>query len=167
MKNRVKAFTIMEVTVAMILAAMVIGITYTAFNIVNQLYSAFNKKNVSMAVLTRLDELLKKDFAGADIVALTQNGIVCKISGQAITYQLDTGFVVRTSTIIDTFKVSTQNITTLFENQPVNAVSPVAEQNRVDELQFIITFQDEKIPYHYHKDYSAANLIERNPNAVN
>ena len=167
MNKRVKAFTIIEITVAMLISAIVIGITYAAFNIVNQSYRSFQHKNEDIAVLMRLDELLRNDFSKADMISKTTNGIFIKKGSDSITYAFEPGFTVRTSSIIDTFKVTMQGLVTGFEAVPITMVNPVTEQNRIDELEYSVLFENEKIPYYYRKQYSSADLIERNPNAVN
>jgi len=167
MNKRVKAFTIMEISVVMLISAIVIGIAYTAFNIINQSYRSFQHKNEDVAVLIRLDELLRKDFLRANSISKTTNGIFVKTGNDSVTYEFEPDFTVRTSTIIDTFKLNVQDIFTNFEASPLTAINPVTEQNRIDELDFSILFGNEKIPYYYHKQYSSTNLIERNPNAIN
>jgi Tfp pilus assembly protein PilE len=166
-KYKVRAFTIMELTVAMLLAAIVIGITYAAYSIISQSYIVYHNKNEDMAGLVRLDELLKKDFSHADTISKVENGIVCTIDTASITYEFQPDYVVRHSTIIDTFKLKTAEINTLFENQLITEINSIAEQNRLDELDITVLFYAEKIPYYYHKQYSSASLAERNPNAVN
>ena len=165
-KHRVKAYTLMEITVAMLVSAIVISITYSAYSIVSRSYIAYKTKNDRLAVLERLDELLKRDFSHADSILKTDNGILVMSKGDSISYELDTAFVVRMSTIIDTFKVKTAETVTSFENASITVISPDKGQNRIDDLDFTLLFENEKIPYHYHKDYSSANLIERNPNAI-
>jgi len=167
MNKRLKAFTIMEITVVMLISAIVIGIAYTAFNIINQSYRSFQQKNEHMAELVRLDELLRKDFNRATMISKTTSGIFLKASTDSVTYDFEPNFTVRTSTITDTFKLDVQDILTNFEASPVTVLNPIAEQNRIDELDFSILFENEKIQYNYHKQYSSANLIERNPNAIN
>jgi hypothetical protein len=167
MNKRVKAFTILEVTITMLVAALVIGITYSAYSIIIKAYGSFNHKNQDMAVLVRLDEWLKKDFAHADIVLKDTAGIVLNSADHHIKYRFDPDFIVRFEIKSDTFKFKTDSLVTSFEAVPINEFGPTDEQNRLDDLDLIILFQDEKIPYHYHKQYSAANLINRNSNAVN
>ncbi|MHB8208036.1 PulJ/GspJ family protein [Mucilaginibacter sp.] len=167
MNKRVKAFTIMEITVVMLISAIVIGIAYTAFNIIGQSYRSFQHKNEELAVLIRLDELLRKDFSRADTISKTAGGIFVKTGTDSVTYAFEPDFTVRTSTIIDTFKLNVQDVTASFETSPITTIDPVSEQNRIDELDFSILFENEKIPYTYYKQYSSANLIERNPNAIN
>ncbi|MCC8427244.1 type II secretion system protein J [Mucilaginibacter sp. UR6-11] len=166
-KHKVKAFTIMEVTVAMLIASIAIGITYTIYTIVAKSYSVYNVRSNNTAVLIRLDELLKNDFEHADRILKTQNGITLKGPGKLVNYEIESDFIVRTAGITDTFKVKTQEINTSFENAPLTEINSDEEQNRIDELQMMVLFEDKKIPYHYFKQYSSTNLMQRNTNAVN
>jgi Tfp pilus assembly protein PilE len=166
-KHQVKAFTIMEVTITMLVAAILIGITYTSYSIVSKSYLSFNVKNNDMAVLERLDELLKKDFEHAEIILKDTSGISLRSADRIINYKFSPDFMVRTAGIVDTFKIKISDFNATFEGVPVSEVGPAEEQNRLDELDINILFQNEKIPYHYHKQYSSVNLIQRNPNALN
>jgi Tfp pilus assembly protein PilE len=157
----------MEITVTMLIAAIVIGITYSAFLIMSQSYNAYHKKSEVTALLVQLDQLLKKDFIHSDSIAKIQDGILFKTGTDSIKYEFQPNVIVRISTIIDTFKFKGQEINTLFENQPITEVSPLEQYNRIDELSLVILLNDEKIPYHYYKLYSSANLIERIDHAVN
>jgi len=165
--KRVKAFTILEVTITMLIAAVLIGFTYMAYSIVVKSYGSFSQKSQDMAVLIRLDEWLKKDFGHAEIIQKDTAGIVFNSTEHHVKYLFDPDFIVRTEFRTDTFKIKTEAITTAFEDQPVSDFSSNEEQNRLDDLILVILFRDEKISYHYHKQYSSANLINRNPNALN
>jgi hypothetical protein len=59
----------MEVTVTMMIAAILMGITYTTHIIVSKSYLSFNTKNAGMAEVELLDKLLKRDFDRADVIA--------------------------------------------------------------------------------------------------
>jgi Tfp pilus assembly protein PilE len=166
-KQRVKAFTILEVTITMLVAALVIGITYSAYSIIIKSYGVFNHKNQDMAELVRLDEWLKKDFSRADTILKDTTGIALNSAEHHIKYRFDTDFIIRAEIRADTFNVKIDSVATSFGALPVNEYGPTDERNRLDEIDLVILFQGEKIPYHYHKQYSSANLINRNPNAVN
>jgi Tfp pilus assembly protein PilE len=166
-RRKVKAFTIMEVTITMLISAIVIGITYSAWSIVSQSYTAYQNKNEGLALLSRIDQLLAKDFAHAELISKTEDGVLLMSPSDTINYVFKPDFIVRASLVIDTFKVQNGGVTTLFESQPVSEVNPDGEQNRVDELDFFILLKNGNIPYHYQKQYSSANLLGRNPNAVN
>jgi prepilin-type N-terminal cleavage/methylation domain-containing protein len=165
--RRVKAFTIMEVTVTMMIASILMGITYTTYSIISKSYLSFNRKNSDMAALEQLDKLLKRDFERAEIIQKETGGITIKNAEHTVTYEFNPDFIVRTAGIVDTFKIKTEEITTSFEGLPVNEVGSSEEQNRLDELGINLLYQNEKIPYYYHKQYSSVNLIQRNPNALN
>ena len=167
MKKTVRAFTILEVTITMLIAGLLIGLTYTSFTIVSRSYHAFKDKNDRMAVLVSLDHVLARDFDRADIILKEPDGISVKNNTQLIKYIFNTDYVTRISTKTDTFKVQPIEMKTAFENMPITEVQALEEQNRLDELDFTLVFQDRKIPYHYHKQYSSDNLIKRNPNASN
>jgi Tfp pilus assembly protein PilE len=165
-KQQVQAFTIMEMTITMLVAAILIGITYTSYSIISKSYLSFTTKNTEMAGLETLDKLLKRDFDRAELIKKDTSGILLESPGHIVKYEFMPDFIVRTSGRLDTFKIKTVEFTTLFEGLPVNEVSSSEEQNRLDQLDIILLFQTEKIPYHYHKQYSSANLIQRKPDAI-
>jgi len=167
MKKTVNAFTILEVTITMLIAGLLIGLTYTSFTIVSKSYRAFKDKNDRMSVLVSLDHVLARDFDRADIIIKAPDGISIKNSNQVIKYIFNTDYVTRISTKTDTFKVQPVEMKTAFENMPLTEVQASDEQNRLDEVAFTVVFLDQKIPYHYHKQYSSDNLIKRNPDAGN
>lgn len=165
--HRVKAFTIMEMTVAMLIAAVVIGITYTAYLIVIGSYNSFTKKNNEMAVAIRLDELLRRDFSHADIILKQQDALVFKTNGQITSYEISPNFIVRTHIVTDTFQVRTELLIAGFEGLPVNNdIETDTMKSRIDEASFNLLYENEKIPYHYYKQYSSVNLMQA-PNAIN
>ena len=157
----------MEISITMLISAIVIGIAYSAFSIIHQSYRSFEQKNENLGEMIRLDELLHRDFSHACTINKTANGIVFQTGAESVVYEFQSGYALRTSTITDTFKLALQDIHTSFENTPVTEVSLVAEHNRIDLLDFSVLFERENIPYIYHKQYSSANLIQRNPNAIN
>ena len=166
-QHRLKAFTILEVTITMLIAGVLIGITYTSYSIVFKSYHSFTVKNEDMAVLINLDHLLKRDFEKADTVLKDTSGTVLIEDNKVIKYVFMPDFVVRTAARIDTFKVQTQELNTSFESVSIVEFQATAEENRIDGIDFMLIFQNEKLPFHYHKLYSSENLIQRNPNAVN
>ncbi|MBW4890133.1 hypothetical protein KXQ82_10420 [Mucilaginibacter sp. HMF5004] len=170
-KHRVKAFTIMEVTISMLIAAIVIGITYTSYNIIGKSYLSFKTRNDDIAVLNRVDELLKRDFEQANMIADSGNGLLINKDNMTdVHYEFNRGTIIRKSGVIDTFKVSMTDLKTAFEgnlNNNQTEANTTSESARIDELSFTINFKDLNIPCHYQKMYSSLNLIQRNPDAVN
>ena len=166
-KRRVKAFTILEVTIVMMITSLLIGITYTSYSIIVKSYLSFTEKNKDQTVLTNLDYLLRRDFEQANIIRKEPDGVSLQRESGIIKYQIKPEYILREGIRTDTFKVETQDLSTLFENVPINDVQTIDEQNRIDELQFTLIYKNDQIPCYYHKLYSSSNLIQRNPNAGN
>ena len=160
--QKVKAFTVMEVTITMLVTAILIGITYTSYSIIVKSYLSFNSKNSELADLNMLDHLLKRDFNRANIIKKESNGISLKADSQMIRYEFNGRYIVRVSSKPDTIKIETQNIVTNFKGNPISELQQDDEQNRIDELIFTVLYKDEKIPYHYYKLYSSQDLFQRN-----
>ena len=165
--KRIQAFTIMEVTITMLLSTIVIGITYTVFSIIIRSYHSYSIKHEELASVLRLDELLQKDFDRAEIIMKDTDGIALRNSTHLTRYRFYGDYALRIGIAVDTFKVKSDSVITSFESEVINSAGTTVEQNRLDELDIQFTLQKEKIPYYYHKIYSSANLINRNNDAVN
>jgi len=157
----------MEVTIAMLLSAIVIGVCYTVFSIVTHSYHGYQLKHEGTASVLRLDELLQKDFERAEIVLKDTGGIALKNGARLIKYRFNTEYVLRVGITTDTFKVKTDSIVTTFEKKEVSTIDTDLESNRIDQLDIMITVEKETIPYYYHKLYSSVNLINRKLDAIN
>jgi len=164
--QRVAAFTLMEVTIAMLISALVISMTYTIYIIVAHSFTAFNQKNNTIAMETRLDELLRKDFDHADRIEKTANGVALSNKNQTVTYTILPDAIVRTASITDTFKVTVLTSAITFENQTINSTTPAAEATRADDLEMAFATANDTLTGHYHKTYSSENLINRNAHAL-
>ncbi|WP_426672081.1 PulJ/GspJ family protein [Mucilaginibacter sp. McL0603] len=166
-KNKVKAFTVMELVITMLVAAILMGFIYTAFQIINNSYRAFHQKNEGIATLERLDELLKKDFGKAEFIEKTSDGIILKRKTDTVRYTFSPGYILRISSIVDTLKLKNADVSTLFGQLPVDGQGLSEEDNRIDELDVSLLIENEKVTYQYHKEYSSANLINRQTDAIN
>lgn len=166
--SRLAAFTIMEITIAMLIAAIAIGITYTVYLTFSKSYQSYTTKHQAIATVLTLDELLRKDFNRAVLIQRDTGGIVVQFADHAVRYSFDTAFIVRTVLAVkaDTFKVKSDSVAMSFENNTVTGLSPDKEQNRIDQLDISLLLEKEKITYHYRKEYSSADLIHRKSHAV-
>jgi type II secretory pathway component PulJ len=167
MNRRVKAFTIMEITVAMLISALVIGLAYTCFTIIYQQYHIYNSKQTELMEVDQLNKVLQSDFDKAEMIMQDNDDIVIKNKNGQLSYRIMPAYVLRIANATDTFKVSMQDVTRYFEGKPLTNQSDLPEGNRMDELSFTIIYHNEKIPYYYIKQYSSQNLINRNTHAIN
>lgn len=166
MQGKLPAYTILEVIITMLITAILVGITYTAYTIVSQSYLSFNSKHSELGTVLQLDKLLKKDFSRPGLIFKTSNGIDLKGDSLMVSYSFLPDQVLRTQGVTDTFKVKTTSMAMLFEGQPVEMTAP-EPGTLLDELTLELIIGKEKIPYHYYKTYSSAELLQQRTNALN
>ena len=75
----------MEVTIAMIVAGIVVMMSYTVFTIMGKSYLDFSKKNESIASLLLFDKVLKRDFSNARLIVLASDALLLKKDSSHIT----------------------------------------------------------------------------------
>ncbi|WP_026898451.1 PulJ/GspJ family protein [Daejeonella oryzae] len=176
---KVKAFTIMELSVSMAISAIVIMMAYTVYNIVSKGYLDFNVINQEFSSLMRADELINRDFSKAELIVLTDQGVSIKTRNETILYIINKDEIIRKSNDVDTFKVRVSQKEFSFESSPVyiqhqninemeliNNLESI-ENQRIDKIQMTILFRGELIPLSYFKSYSSSNLLNRKVHAFN
>ncbi len=153
---KIPAFTLMEVTIAMLIAGIAIAITFTTYRIVSGSYIGFSKKQNELAEFTRLDKLLKKDFMNARSIVKSPGGLMVAFEQGVISYQIDKDFVLRNQFSIrtDTFSLKMDKTSFLFEKDEV------ADGQAIDQFGFEAVVQGQVIPLSYRKIYSAQNLFK-------
>ena len=153
--KKLPAFTLMEVTIAMLIAAIAIAVTFTTYRIVSGAYFNFSKKQEMVATLTTMDKLLKQDFINAKSIVKTEDGVFLEVNKGIITYSFKDNYVLRNqfSLRIDTFKLHVNALNFSFENDLVE------EGEEVDLLNFKTQVEDDLIPLQYLKTYSAQDLF--------
>lgn len=180
LKMKVKAFTILELSISMAISAIVILMTYTVFTILNKSYIGLNAKNQEFFMLLRADEVLKRDFSNAELILLTPKGIVLKKNNdEVINYDINKYEIIRISANRDTFKVNVKQRGYSFESSSVyknismnsNLITwddhEQIQSSLIDELRLTIFFREELIPFSYRKTYSSLDLFNRKVHAIN
>ncbi|WP_345954242.1 prepilin-type N-terminal cleavage/methylation domain-containing protein [Mucilaginibacter sp. PAMB04168] len=161
-KHRFAAFTIMELMVAMLISALVITITYTAYGIASRAYSSYNQKHLEMAGLIRLDELLRRDTEKATLILHGAGTLHFSKPKDTVVYRFEPDKILRVAGITDTFRVKADGLSYQFENQPLASQESI---EITDEISFSVQLRARIFPYHYHKRYSAADLLNLPPHA--
>lgn len=179
-KATVPAFTVMEVTISMLVAAIVVAMAYSAYGIIVRSWLGFTEKNQQMAVVLRLDELLRRDLEKATLVEQEQGGIAIGGGERFVHYQIGPEQVLRIGSITDTFKIKPLNFQACFEgkalemNQEHSEFGYALSQGSgmgadskegplIDEITFSVSLQNAIVPFHYKKKYSAESLLTINP----
>lgn len=154
---KIKAYTLMEVTVAMLLSAICISICYSAYQIITGYYTSFHQKNKIASEVLFLRHSLEGDFLKSKLVMRNEAGIVLQIDRTKVYYAFNENAIVRKLDTLpaDTFELKTGNFKTYFEQQEL------VEGGRIDQLNFSI-FLAEKlaVPIQVNTFYSAQDLFK-------
>jgi hypothetical protein len=166
MNKQVRAYTFMELTVAMLLTSLVSITAYTAFTIIYRVFLQYQGRQEETAIMIQLDRTISQDMEQCMYVLKSAEGLVIINTSKRVSYRfLPTGVIrqISTNTAIDTFRVNLTDLNFYTEQQSI-ADDPSISVNTppdkpVDEFSFVLLDHQLKIPYHYYKYYSAADLF--------
>ncbi|QEM09159.1 type II secretion system protein J [Mucilaginibacter rubeus] len=155
--HKIPAFTIMELIIAMLISAVVIGMMYSAYAIISHSYLSFVDRNGGTSTVTTLDQRLSREIGKAEGITRDGNTLTLTSSKDTVSYRFLADKVIRQKMLADTFKVITESFNTAFESVPIDGDQP---GKMIDDLQLVLLLDNQKIPYHYHKIYSSVNLFQ-------
>ena len=163
--HKVKAFTIMEVVITMMISAILMVIICLIYLVISSSYNVFKGKNEELNTINTLDELLKKDFREGRYIAGDQNIMTITRGKDSITYQWDKAYVVRSDAgVVDTFKVNTAGRSVSFEQYPFESTNNIL--NTIDELKLDLVYKRDTLHYHYQADYSSSDLLNQDKHGI-
>ncbi|MCJ0743683.1 hypothetical protein [Pedobacter montanisoli] len=156
--RKIKAYTILEVTVTMFLSAICITICYTVYSIMGNYYEKFQQKNQKADALTSLKHVMTRDAFKSRLMLRTQDGITLeKEDHTSIAYQFVANAVLRklNEQHTDTFKLICENWSAYFEGKDVRDEKPI------DRLYFEVRLDPYiLVPVQINKDYSSEDLFK-------
>lgn len=157
MKNKIAAFTLLEVTVTMLISAICITICYTAYSLIQGYYIRFGEKNQQADLVLNLKHVLERDFQKALHVIKTDEGLMVKQDSLIIDYSFNDKQVLRQIKELhtDTFNIPIQRIDFYFEGHEVNVA------DTIDRLNLTIMMNSKmSVPLYINKNYSSADLFK-------
>ncbi len=161
--HKIKAFSIMEVIIGMMLSAILVGITLAAYSVFAGAYRSYQLKNNEIGQVLSVDELLRRDFRRCNLAMIDHGGVFFRTEKDSIRYEFNEKNIIRISSVRDTFKIESDDLSASFEQAPATGIKP----EQIDELEVGLFYQKQKTIFHYHKYYSSANLFGKTPNADN
>jgi hypothetical protein len=160
--NKIKSFTILELTVVMLMSTLVLGIAYNGYTIFYKQFISFKKSSSKIADISLLDRLIWTDIADCKTVVKNEQGITCKFAGNEIKYVLEEDFILRKrGTMIDSFFITVEDAEYNFRT------NKAYDGQIIDELKFINVIDDQQKVFHYLKTYGADILINNQDNLNN
>jgi Tfp pilus assembly protein PilV len=158
--RKIKAFTIMELTVAVFISSFLFGMALVALKTIQQRNIRFTKASSRLMCMSTLSWILENDFNESEYVHLgsqPQSLFFVKDS-LTVAYTLTDDFILREQLAqTDTFHVSVTDWEAQMQGIPVSRVNA-----SFDRLILKTAVDEQELVYSYYKRYSAAQLMKIN-----
>jgi len=152
--GRLNAFTVFEMVLGMLLAAIVIGMIYSAYSIFTRICINFNQSNLMRTEVKLFQRAVANDVNVAGKLIREQDRLVLRDLKDSVLliYALQQDHIIRISTDQDTFNLSKIRFETHFEG---------AERNYgiIDQLTFRFLYNDMPAVFSIHKNYTSEELF--------
>jgi prepilin-type N-terminal cleavage/methylation domain-containing protein len=152
MNKFLKAFTIAELLVVMVLGAIVSALSYQAVVAVSGLYQNFEQRQRQVQQITSWYTMLYKDISNAEKVEHTENMLATVKDEKPTVYTLTSGLLIR------------QRETTM---DSIQLMDGKFAKNLCDSSGLTycatLTFQygQQSVGWHFHKRYSTTELVDK------
>lgn len=154
--RKLPAFTLMEVTIAMLLSAISMMIAYTAYHLVSQSYLDYSSKQKHLAEFLSADRLLKMDILNGEKVLKSDDGLIIESERGVITYVFGEAYLLRNQFELrtDTFNLQVRIQDISFESMPVQ------DGELLDRVGLEMSLEGAELALVYRKQYSSVNLFK-------
>ncbi|MDN3588088.1 hypothetical protein QWY86_15500 [Pedobacter aquatilis] len=154
--KKIQAYTLMEVTIAMLLSAVTISICYMAYGLISQYYQRYQLKNERSDAVIGLRHVLERDFNNSRYILKSGSGIELEQDSNHIVYHFNEKLVLRELTGVhtDTFKLDYAPVRSYFEGREV------LERDTIDRLEIDLLLGGKDVArLRIDKRYSAEDLF--------
>jgi Tfp pilus assembly protein PilE len=154
--NKIKAYTIVEMIVTMLITGVTISIAYSSFRIINGQFGQYKARSQRNYEVVLLDKFMMKDITEAVRVVRNTNGFSCLYIDKTIDYTFESTYILRKSTLADTFNINVLEPKFTFMDEEEFVPGAL-----VDRVEFAGVIEDETIPFIYIKEYGADILLDK------
>jgi type II secretory pathway component PulJ len=165
MNKRLKAVTVIELAIALLISAIVIAIAYNSMDVFNRMYSRFLLKNDINHQLIVFDKIIKSDLQRSEVVLRKGNGISLHKSGSEwINYEWMESYILRHKRNINT---DTFYVKSVFLQSGFNGLPREENNSVIDEIIIAIIKESESMEAIYFKPYGADVYMNYSENINN
>jgi hypothetical protein len=153
--KKIKAFTIIELCVVMLLSSIVTGMVFFTLNIFQGSVRQFKTESTVLSRIALLHRLLVQDFWKSKEVRATNDGIQAMGKGGVVTYRFQPEYITREmGVVLDTFYFPNKNFVMQFQGQQKSLLGELVDQLSVD-----LSYKGEVVPFSFQKAYGADVLV--------
>ena len=154
--NKLKAFTLLELSIALLLTTVVISIGYMALGMIDRQQDDFRAYNAEVTDLQQLHWMLANDFDRAELALIQPDRLQLEFNDQIpVQYSFESDRIIRYEPEhTDTFTIANQWIKGYFDRQ-----EQVLPQAPIDEFEVQGQVDESPLKFHFTKTYSANQLM--------
>lgn len=154
--QKVRAFTLLELLVGMIISSIVIGFCYMSYSIIYKQYLNYKILRKEIVETIQLNSILNTGFVNAETVEFNSNRLVFNSqNGSQLQYDFTNNFIIRKDReVIDTFKLAATNV--IAKDYMESEQSAMAI---INDFAFDAKIAGETVHFHFTKNYSAEILV--------
>ncbi len=154
--HKLRAFTIIETMVALVLTALAISFVYAAVRFVKQHQDGLAKQLDTFGEFNRLHSALQTDAGMANELQISEMGIELNLADRSILYHAVDSVCIRyAGALADTFRIRVDSVAYWFEGQRRETTG-----NTIDEGTIYVSMHSQSLPIAIYKRYDAASLIK-------
>ncbi len=149
----------MEVTVVMVLTALVFVTCYTALHLLGTSFLSFGRKNGERSELFLTQRLLRRDFMRARTITRSAGGIALAMENGRVDYFVDGPYLVRDQDGVrrDTLKLPISDPSITFETRLAEVGTTV------DDFRLRVRLEGKNFVLACHKPYSSEEFLSITP----
>jgi len=155
--DKLKAFTLLEMIVVMILMGLVTGIAFYAYEIISSQYYTYQQSMDHNNQLLLFEKTLMQDISKSEYLEKTTEGFQCIFPDKSIKYDFAGDYVLRTITVPDTFFIKIENDSASFFNKTI-----LSAGDPIQKLSFTVLVKEDTLNHVFIKTYGADVLIRLN-----
>lgn len=149
----------MELTIAMLISAISIGMAFYMFQYFQHLFLQQQKQRQERFSCSLFKHLLTQDIDKSVWLKTSENGLICESEQGNISYEFTPKFIVRDQFGLqkDTFLIQTINL------DMTPRIQGLPSEELTDHVNLNIRFENKEHQFDYLKIYSAQQLVQLEP----
>ena len=153
---RVKAFSMMDAIIGMVITAIVMGIIFVIFSIVSERMIDYKNQNVVVSDMNRLSYAMNKDIFNAEILTATEREILFYgYTGQRVSYNAYPEYILRNGGgFCDTLHLKLDSFT-------LDSVKSQSKRRVFQRLSLHFKLNDEDMKMIFYKQIYANQLLQK------
>ncbi len=165
MQQKIKAFTLQELLVVMVLSSILLSTLYIGLQMTQQYFIRFSRSGESIEQLQLLQRIMSKDIEQSEWMLSRNHELILIRQDKNVVYTLGDEIVREQNGVLtDRLPFSAQNARFSFQDKETYS----REQSIADVCNFTISYQGEVLTYSFAKQYAAAQqiIISRKANNI-